>query len=313
MGDSTVVCYPNPECVSKQFRLALSQVNGRPGDPRFAVHDLAQPGMGAFDFYFLAAEIARVRPDLVVIPFNPATMSNLWRRRFSRPELAGFIPFAGLGEALALPLHWIGLTTDRLLFYMGIVHGGGFSTWLDIVRHQSRLAPALTAMEQWGGDAMERYRAGRNSADLVRRIYPKRKRYRAAFLAEQYGAILSDVSPDHPVLQMLAATLDVLDEAGVPVLVYATPLNVEHMRTEGVIGDGGLGRSMHTVESLVHTHGADYLDLHALLPDKGFRDAPGHFSTLADGGFDGTGRVAWWLAERVRAMARARLGGPLDG
>ena len=71
--------------------------------------------------------IAAAQPDIVIMPLNLASLGDPWRNRFSRPELAGWIRPRRLAEAFGLPIHWIGLTTDRLLYYVGIVQSGAFT------------------------------------------------------------------------------------------------------------------------------------------------------------------------------------------
>lgn len=77
-------------------------------------------------------------------------------------------------------------------------------------------------------------------------------------------------------------------------LVYVVPVNVEHLQQVGPDSRHGLERTAETLRHIVEEEGAEFLDLHALLPDAGFRDPPGHFTY--DGEIDGPMLVAQRIA-----------------
>ena len=112
LGDSMVVSYPPGRTVPSRLEQAVEQLRGP--RPRVKVVSLAAPGMGPFDYYFVANLVARAKPEQVILPFNLATLSVPWRGTFSRPELGGWLDPSQVTEALQLPLEWVGLTTDRL-------------------------------------------------------------------------------------------------------------------------------------------------------------------------------------------------------
>ena len=73
---------------------------------------------------------------------------------YSRPQLAGLIAPARLREALALPFHWIGLTTDQLLFYIGIVRSGGYDPWYWLTLRQTQVGRARERFEATAREAL---------------------------------------------------------------------------------------------------------------------------------------------------------------
>jgi hypothetical protein len=115
---------------------------------------------------------------------------------------------------------------------------------------------------------------------------------------------LDGVGPDHPVIQVLAATLRVFREAGIPTLVFTIPINVEFMDSVSSYDSARLARTIRSVRQAARDGGAGYLDLHELLPDAGFRDAPGHLAY--EGDIDGPRRLAVALAPSVLRMLNVR-------
>ena len=121
LGDSTSV--PVPE------RLQDALANAAPLARRARVSSLAILGQTTFDEYFLSEAIARAHPDAVVIAVHLAGFSDAWRRSFAKPEFAGWLPPGRWLEALRLPLHWVGLSTDELLWYGTLVASGQAPAW----------------------------------------------------------------------------------------------------------------------------------------------------------------------------------------
>ena len=269
--------------------------------------------MGAFDFYFLADEIADAQPDIVIMPLNLASLGRPWRNSFSRPELAGWIRPTRLTEALDLPLHWIGLTTDRLLLYVGMVQTGLFPTWRYVTRDQARTGTARELIEErtagfFAGWPEERVREARKLYRLRAYMDLPRKRYAAPLLRTHWGAALDGVNEDNPVLQALGAAVRRLHAADISVIVYVVPINVEHIEAKGLLDAAGVRQTLDSAQHVVRSSGGTFVDLHDLFPDHGFRDAAGHFQTNEE--FDGTRQVANALApfviESVSRSARRR-------
>jgi hypothetical protein len=295
LGDSMVVSYPPGKRVPDRLKEAVEQTRGR--RPRLNVVSLAAPGMGPFDYYFVADLVARAHPDQVILPFNLAALSDPWRGTFSRPELAGWLAPARVPNALTLPLEWVGLTTDRLFFYVGIVQSGGERLWRGTVKQQARLGRARTLVASRleksfrstalmnFGTARFRYSDKRN----VIRGYPakdgkpgRRKRLTRFGLRQRYGPALDGIRPGNPAVEVLAAAVRRFRRDGIRVLVYASPANIANMETGGVLDEEGLQKTLEVIAGAVRAEGGEFADFHALLPDEAFRDAAGHFSVKAN-------------------------------
>lgn len=307
LGDSMVISYPAGRTIPDRLQQVLDRSpTGRP----FQVRPVAEPGMGPFDFYFIADRVAEAGPDLVVLPFNLASFSDAWRGTFSRPQLAGWLPPRRVPQALCLPLDWIGLTADRLLAYVGVVQAGAAAPWHAFLKDQARVGRARRQLawkigEALGGDADARFaRDGFQAASKLLQN-AKTRRFTRAGVRERFGVTLDGVGPDDPVLEMLGAVVRIFRERDIPVLVYVDPLNVEHLAqvdpTE-MAGSPGLDRTLESIEAVAREAGAGFADLHALLPDAGFRDGAGHLSVTKDNP-DGPLHVAEALAPVVLSHA----------
>jgi hypothetical protein len=324
LGDSTVMSYPIGHDVTSRLQWSLErELKGR---WPVRTHSLAAPGMGPFAFYAIAHDLAQARPDCVVAAFNLTSLSNQWPRSFARPGLAGWASGDQILEAVALPLHHYGVSFDRLLLYVSIVRSGGFSAWRDFRRFQLRFVRAY----RYTVDSIEGApRDPPSEAPIwLRRAPPlpeeadgpgapsnpeetateRRPRYDAADERRARGAALDGAPRDHPALRLLGAAIRVFDRAGIPVLVYVAPVSVDNLRAQGVHDAAGLATTIEHLRSAVESNGGELLDLHALLPDEGFRDGAGHFAT--EGPVHGSDRVARALAPRVAAelAARAEVG-----
>jgi hypothetical protein len=310
LGGSTVVSYPDGRRIAD--RLAEAANRATRGDPPVQVFQLAIGGMGPFDYYFIADVIASARPDQALLAFNLGSFGEGWRTRLTRPELAGFVRPARLGEAIRLPLHWIGLTTDQLLFYSTLIASGGYQPWRRLLRQQVRLGSVRSTLEEWVGDAVgaqsgAEFEDALNRARLRRIVLPENgRRYNRQQLRFHYAPALDGVDGDHPVLRVFAATLSLLERNGIRTLVFTVPMNIEHIDLMGLYAEEGLARTLGAVETTVRESGSHFVDLHDLLPDSAFRDAAGHFTV--DGPIDGPARVAAVLTPLVAAEARNSRG-----
>ena len=103
-------------------------------------------------------------------------------------------------------------------------------------------------------------------------------------------------------LRVLGATVDEFHRRGIPTLVFVVPANVEHWTKLGLHDAKGLEKTMDSVREIVTANGGRFLDLHATLPDSGFRDAPSHFVEGKD--FDAGQLVARKLLPEVMGMLR---------
>ena len=111
------------------------------------------------------------------------------------------------------------------------------------------------------------------------------KRSNRRYVDSLYGGAMAGIPPDHPVVQMLAGALEIYQRAGVRVLAYSVPMNVEHFEDVGFETRTGTQKTIAMLRDLVESRGGTFLDLHRMFPDKAFKDLGGHF--LQEEGFDG--------------------------
>ena len=313
LGDSTVVSYRPGHQVPEQVEAELARL--APEGPRIELVSLAVSGVAPFDYYFLADRIIAAEPDGVLFSFNLDTVSPSWRNAYSRPELAGLTALRRVPKAASLPLDWVGLTLDRLLFYVSIVQLGGFDLWYQLMIDQARVGGARSEVQGWadgvfGGEASHVTKDAIDEHVLSSLFVPGPEhpyfRFTEKGVLEHYRGALGGLGPDNPVLQALTAAVRDFERAGIPVFVYLTPVNVEHMDALGLLNREGLARTIAVVEEEVREAGGDFIDLHALLPDEGFRDGTGHF--VVDDEVDGPARVAQALGEPLLGHIRQRVG-----
>ena len=310
LGDSGVVSYPDGLTVPERLEESL---RGAGDGGAVQVFSLGMSGSGPFDYYCLADRIAEARPDLIVLSVNFDHFSDSWRGAYSRPQLAGLVEPDRLPEALALPFHWIGLTADRLLFYAAVVQTGGYEPWYWLALRQTQVGRARDRFERWlqGGDEPtpeQRFQEAvdaRTIADLF--TGPDIRHYRREGLVHHYAPTLAGLERDHPVLEILEATVRRLREGGARVLVYTAPVEVSWLESEGLLGPDGFAASVAAIGDAVRAGGGTFADLHDRLPATAFRDAPGHLSHPPDGP-DGPLQ----LARRLAPLVREELSGDSD-
>jgi hypothetical protein len=306
LGDSTVMSYPEGRRIVDRLLRAVNRETR--DDPRVQVYQLTTEGQGPFDYYFIADVITSAHPDQALLAFNLSAFGIGTRKLFARPELAGFVGPARLGEAIGLPLHWIGLNTDELLFYNAVIGAGGYRPWRLLQREQVRVGRARAQVERWlgewaGAHPEEEFRVALQKSEMRRILVPiGGGRYRQRPLRAHYAPALAGVDRDHPVLRVFGAMLSHLERSGIRTLVFTVPLNVEHIDLMGLFDEAGLARTLAAIEATVREAGGRFVDLHDLFPDQGFRDAAGHLTV--EGAIDGPAEVAAALVPHVVAEAK---------
>jgi hypothetical protein len=297
LGDSTVMAYAPgrrlPDALQRRMRGAF-------------VFDLAFAGMGAMEYFCTAAQLRHAPLAAAILPVNLATFSERWQSRWARPEGTGWLPFDRGFELMRLPAHWFGVTLDRFLFYRAIVASGHASLWNRAQQTQAR-----------AGRAIERVRRQLQPGDPpldsgmpplpARRSPGRRNRPSLESVREAFGPVLAGVGPDHPVVEVLRATARELARREIRTVAYVVPFNVAWIRSLGVYDEAGVAHSVRTIRSALEAEGVVVVDLHALLPDHGFRDA-NHFTVSAE--LDGPDLVAAELAPVVAAHVQRRPARP---
>lgn len=120
---------------------------------------------------------------------------------------------------------------------------------------------------------------------------------------------MAGIASDHPAVRMLAGALEIYESAGIRVLAYSIPINIEHFEGIGFETRTGTRKTIEMLRDLVESRSGTFLDLHRLFPDKAFKDIGGHF--LQEEGFDGAMLLARELAPELlrHYPRRARVPG----
>lgn len=271
------------------------------GAPPLNVQSLGWPGLGSISEYCLADEIISAKPDLIVLEVNLRGFVAGPLGSAGYPELAGHIKTERLLEAATLPLSDGGITLDRLLFYRAIVASGFESAWVDVLDRQARLVHERENLEEWmeartGGSALYARKVSLGIVAYARSLVPGRNRATRARLQKNLWPVFEGVPPDTGRLRVLGAALRTFRRAGIPVLVWLAPANVQHFRYLGLDIEG-LGRSAAAIRQVVEETGSAFVDLHYLLPDEGFADSSDHVTM--GGYFDGAAALGDRLAVEI--------------
>ena len=284
-------------------RLERALARSRPAGERLRVHMLAQPGAGPSVPYFLSGILAEARPDAVVLELNLEYLGGVWRRTpmWARPDLGGWLPPARLPEAVGLPLYRLGLPAGDLLWLRACVQLACEPSWSLLRRQQLRVRALY---EQVRGRGRETERAERGRRLLAALFEPGPYGPRTSRRAWGPRPFLEGPDLDRLPLALTAGAVRSLEQAGVPTLVYVTPVNVEHMTRIGVYEPKAVAGAVRYAERLVVGAGGRMLDLHGLLGDSSFRDASGH---LTQSGEDsGADRLARELSAALAPLLASR-------
>jgi hypothetical protein len=308
LGDSTVIGYPEGLTVDKRLETVLASEWAGPSELR--VESLSAMGMAPAAFYLLQDLINEAGPDIAIVTANLAVIRDPLSMELRRPELAGWVEFRRFYAALVTrDLHKFGVTADRLLLYKLFASTGVTPHWLSLSRQQARLGHLRESAERniaertgWTGETSTRLT--RQVAARVESFDANDPSRRTAEGARRYmGELMAGIDEDHWVLGVLRAILDDFRARGTATILYIPPVNVERLRTVGVYDEAGLSRSLELLEHIAIETGAEFADLHDLLPDTVFRDGGGHFKYEPP--YDGPRLVAAALAPYVQIQARA--------
>ncbi len=281
LGDSTVDVYPKGEKVPDGLRRALNR--SRRGNMSVLVANLAYPALGPASYYLLSDRIAAIQPDLIVWEVSLTHASERWRRSLSRPELAGWTSISRFPEIFAMPIDDIGLTADKFFLYQLIVKSGNAEGWRDFLIELSRVDKLRGIFEQWLRPEIYPPPEGRfRLASALTSLNSKRHeglpdRYNREGEIDHFGSVLEGIDSEHPTIRYIAATIRHFSERGILVLTYLNPVNIEHLRSVGVIDKMAFERSLEAYRLAVLDNGGLYLDLHDRFPDGHFGDMNAHF------------------------------------
>ena len=310
LGDSLAIDAKGPD-TSIPVRLGQELTKAQPGGLAAEIVAYTGPGLGLFSHYFLSQRVIDREPDQIVLAVNLRSFSKRWRAD-ERSQLAGWFPAEGWPEALALPLHTVQVSADRLFFYRALVALGAFDAWHWLQREQVRLAYAY-----WSAARQLQAAAGVENGLAFRMLHKQaelRRDKTSAFRATPYatrtllGPALRGLAPDDPALEVLDALLRRFEAAGIAVLVYVAPINALHLASIGAYDPQGMARTSARIEAVSEHRGAAFLDLHALLPDAAFADHLDHLvqDVEPEGSRAVAKRLAPLVAERLQDAPAAQ-------
>jgi hypothetical protein len=254
------------------------------GSEHAALHVLSFPAWSTIGEYCMVDEFARARPTVLVLELNLRLLGPAPLGAFAYTELAGFIADSRIREAAFLPLSQAGITLSRLLFNRVLIKSRLGPEWNLLLERQARLFNGRAPLERWLDAKTHRTAYEQRRIDwgiALSGRYLVRRRWGARDSLPQVRAALGDVldgiGNSHPRLVVLAAMLAQFHRRHIPVLVWISPINMEHLRSLGLSVEG-VERSMVTIRALVEESGAHLLDLHDLLPDASFSDSGDHYT-----------------------------------
>ena len=199
------------------------------------------------------------------------------------------------------------MTADRLLSYVAVVRSGGFDRWRELSSQQARLGSVRTLLARElgarvGGNADERFSRESFLYLKDRMVVKKTQRLTLGGVEHRFGKVLEGVTPDEPTLEVLGAAIRVFRDHDIQVVVYTSPTNIEHLESVGAASPQGLALTLASIEVVSREAGARFVDLHDLLPNRGFRDFAGHLAfkgNVPDGPLYLAGKLAPIVAESV--------------
>jgi len=227
-------------------------------EPEVRIVPLRWGGLGPLEMFYLADKLAEAGADYVILSLNLQSLSPQWTYVMkARSALASWIAPARLPSALLLPLQAVGQSADKVLWLVALRAIGFDPPSRAIANLQSR---AQLARERLG--ITIGHRGSSRQDPEAQRFY-----HTALFKA------ISGIRPSNPPLRLLVAAITTLEKAGTRVMVVAMPVNLDHWHEYGALPDTrGIGETVATVREEVTAVGADFADLHQLLPGRAFRD-----------------------------------------
>lgn len=275
LGDSLSMAnsgggYPPPFLIAKAIRDSKGRHHFR---------NLSIPGFTILSHYFLNAPIVETPARKVIIGFNMGWVS---RPTENQPRgLEGFLPPEQWFAAMQLPIGAFGLTGADILSagivdQLGLRPGRG---WLQEIQSAiyRTYKSFVSNFQKWVG--APRGMATNLNQQRYQKLWTKSgTRLNRTSTKLVLGRVLEGLDENEPTLVILGELIRRLRDKGSEVLVLAQPMNVEHLRTIGMLEDGGLQTSIQRLRDVAQDNGADFLDLHQALPDHAFRDEGDHIN-----------------------------------
>jgi hypothetical protein len=303
VGDSMLEAPPGETALPER---ALDAANRRvPGRRQLHGHALSVPAVTPIGEYCVLDELIDGKPDLIALELNLRALQPGPLGPFSYAEFSGWIRASRLREAAFLPLSDAQITLDRLLFYRFLVASHSEDAWRALLDRQATVLNTRDLLEGYierrtGVSTSVERRLAAAGYGYARLLVPGTAFGTVAHVESMLGSVLQGVDSENPRLKLLRVLLMELRAAGIPTLVWVSPVNVDHMRSIGLSMDG-LERSMGTIRAVVESAGASFLDLHDALRREAFRDSGDHYTY--SGKPDGTAIVGARLGAAVKAAA----------
>ncbi|MDG2304397.1 MAG: SGNH/GDSL hydrolase family protein [Candidatus Binatia bacterium] len=278
LGDSLSMPSQGRSITKKLGRILADRHMGDAEPP--GVVNVSAPGLTAFSHYFLSEKLAGLGADRFIVGINLGWFSR--GQHAQQPSMVGLLPASRWPEVFALPLRSLGISADEIITSRALMHSGLLETWRSLQREQVRLRHAVRR----AASSLLRALGLPNDQSYPRRIkaYHHRSRTRAgrpteAGARKRLARILAGLPADDPNLAVLDALVGRLRASGARVLLVVPPTNVEALNELGVYNREGVQASMARIRDVAARNDADFLDLHALLPDAAFRDANDHLAS----------------------------------
>ena len=249
---------------------------------KVSIAPLISSGVTVYSHYFMADRTIAIKPDLALIEFNLFWLSPAWHARLDRTVLAGWLPATWWPEAVSLPLHRVGLTTDRLLLYRGLSTLKLYDAWRALQREQARVIRGYRQLGVWLQERSKhptglQYRVIHAIGSMAK-LHDRHHRATPYSAKNFHGAAMRDIDAEQFALVMLDALLARLHQARINLIVYIPPHNIEHLQTLGLFDREQLDLTLDQIAAVTARHDGRFVDLHDTLPDEGFRDYVDHFA-----------------------------------
>lgn len=282
-GDSLNICANPPAKNYNSVGLVVRAASALAGR-QFDIVDLTQPGLLPIHFYALLDEALETPVALVALEVNLRTFLDPHVRAGEErlPGLARKLDFGdGLRVRDALEREGMSVLDPpllRLKDQLGLLYvfEGARQGAIDLLAAAgASVKDALGLKQRWLGPTSESAR-----------------RFALSYMVD-YAS--------HPNATVLREAVRELHAAGIPVIVYVAPVNVEYLRTRGDDFDADeLERRLDALRTSIGAAPSEWLDLHAKLPARKFRDQQNHLF------YDACADVGRPLAERAMRLVAPR-------
>ena len=126
----------------------------------------------------------------------------------------------------------------------------------------------------------------------------KTQQFVDAWMLAALADYVTPITPEEPVVRMMAATVRMATARGVPVVVIGSPVPWTALATHGWWDAQAFADRFTTLGAVVTESGGRFLDLHTALGPDGFSDTAGHFTPA------GVERIAELVTPVVRDLLR---------